>query len=100
MSSDVYSPALAVAIGASAVSLAAALLTRRFRVGLWASLVAIVMVSVAVASHVRVGHSAGSASALGFLAFIRAHPAIAITTGAAVVALLLLERGRRASKAG
>ena len=83
---DVYSPMLALAIVAALVSLVS-MLVRKRRIGLSAGVVAVLAVAVATVSHVGVGHPPGSASALGFAAFLREHPAVWATAAVAVIGL-------------
>ena len=94
MSSDLYSPALAVAIGASVISLAVALLTRRSRLAVLSGVVAIIAVGVAATSHVLLGHAPGTASALGFVAFLGEHRALWVTLAVAIVAVIFARRRR------
>ena len=85
---DVYSPLLALAIVAVVVSLVSTVV-RRPRVGVPAGIVALLAVTIAAVSHVVVGHPPGSASALGFAAFLREHPAVWVTAATATAGLVL-----------
>jgi hypothetical protein len=64
-------------------------LVRVPRVGLWAGIAALVLVAIAAASHVLLGHAPGSASALGLVAFLGEHPALWSTAAAGAAGLLL-----------
>jgi hypothetical protein len=86
---DVYSPALGAAMLATTASLGAGFLPRRTKVAVACGASALLLLAVAGTSHVLVGHPPGSASALGFAAFLREHLAFAVTAVLAVGSLVL-----------
>jgi hypothetical protein len=96
---DVYSPvlgtALALLVGAL-VCLVSARLSRSAHLLALAragAILCLAALATAVVSHVRLGHTPGSDTALGPLAFVGEHPLVA-AVAAAALALLALTRRR------
>lgn len=94
---DVYSPALAVALALLAgafVCLVAARLSGRVRLRRLvpvAAALSLVALAVSVTSHLAIGHTPGSDSALRPAPFLTEHP-MAVFAALAAVAILLVAR--------
>jgi hypothetical protein len=101
---DVYSPVLGTALAmlvGSVICLLSARVSRSAHLrGLAAigSLLTLAALAVAVASHVRLGHTPRTESALGPAGFVAAHPMV-VVVGAAALGLLAWIR-RRPGPAG
>ncbi len=98
---DVYSPvlgaALAMVVGTIVCAISARVshsehLLRLVRVGAVLTLVAL---ALAVTSHVRIGHTPGTETALGLFGFVAEHPMVALLALPAVAFLVWVQRTRR-----
>ncbi len=97
---DVYSPvlgaAMAMVVGTTVCAIAARVsrsehLLRLVQVGAVLTLVAL---TIAIVSHVRIGHTPGTETALGPFGFIAEHPMVAVLALAAVAFLVWMRRVR------